>query len=478
MSNKAAARGTIQMTLARFCFLASGYVISVVLARGLGPAAYGVYGVVMSLLLWVEMVNGAGLKGATAQLLPQQVPRAEEIEQTARALLLIIAFAFLGICWAVADPVARMLDLPQGAKLLRFAVLDLPFNGLYLAYQGILFAHRRYAVLSISMVVYAFTKLAGMLLLLAWGLSVTGALIVNVIATVGVLVYLTIRFPPRGWRPTREFIRPMMRLGIVMGACVMILQILLSLDLWFLQALWQGPAETIGYYTAALNIARLPTVVPSVLTGVLFTSLAWAFAQNDEALARRYLRAAMRFATVVLVPGCVLAVMFAEPIMALLYSDTYRGGGVYLKLQVVAFVAMAYLDLLLSALMARHRHAVAVGILAGLVPLAVAANLLLIPRFGAVGAAVSLLATIGIGTAVAMVCTYRYFGALVHAATLYRVAFASVCMALVGVFVAAPPMWLIPKLAALAAVYGICLFATKEIQIAELRSFALLKGDR
>ena len=45
-----AARGTVQLLLARGCFVATGYVISVILARGLGPADYGIYGVVMSLL--------------------------------------------------------------------------------------------------------------------------------------------------------------------------------------------------------------------------------------------------------------------------------------------------------------------------------------------------------------------------------------------------------------------------------------------
>lgn len=477
MNDKPAARGTIHLTLARFCFMASGYVISVVLARGLGPAAYGVYGVVMSLLLWIEMVSSAGLKGAIGQMLPENVPRAAALEGTMTGLLIIVSFVLLALCWAFAAPVADLFDIPEGAGLLRIATLDLPFNGLYLAFQGVLFAHKRFAVLSMGMVIYALTKVTGMVLLLVVGLSVQSALIVNVLATVGALAYLMRKSPLRGWWPDREFVRPMVRLGIVMGAYVIILQVLLSLDLWFLQGLWTGSPETIGFYVAALNIARLPSVVPSVLTGVLFTSLAWALAQKNEDLARRYLHGAMRFTSVVLVPSGVLAIVFAEPIMALLYSDAYRPGGVYLKLQILGFIAMAYLDLLIATLMARRRHAVAVSILASLLPLSIAANLILIPRFGAMGAAYSLLLTIGSGAIVAAVFAYREFGSLASKATVARVLLASGCMGIVAHFVSVPQSLLLVELAGLGLVYGLCLLVTKEIRIDELRSLASLKGS-
>jgi O-antigen/teichoic acid export membrane protein len=471
------ARGAIQLTSARFLFMGSGYVISVVLARGLGPAAFGIYGVVMSLLLWVEVASSLGLKGATAQLMPQHVHRPEDVERTACGLLLMVSLVLMSLCWALAGPIARILDIPGGTALIRIAVLDLPFNGVYLAYQGILLAHRRFAMLSLGMIVYAATKLTGMLLLLAWGLSLRGALFVNVIATVGVLVYLTIRRPMSGWAPVRALVGPMVRIGIAMGAYVMILQVLMSLDLWFLQGLWEGPAKTMGHYVAALNIARLPTVVPFALSGVLLASLSRALAQKNEALAQRYIQGAMRFAVVVLVPGCVLAVLYAEPIMALLYSSAYRAGGAYLRWQVIAFCCMAFLDLLLTALMATGRHYISASILFALIPVSVVANLLLIPPFGATGAAISLLLTFALGTSMAVVLAWRRFGTLVDLATVGRVTAASLCMALVGEILPHLQSRLIPALIALLALYGMILLATKEIKMAEFRSFSPLRGD-
>src|SRR5215813_8203860 len=54
-----AQRGTRQLLLSRSCFFACGYVVTLILARGLGPTEYGIYGVVISQLLWLEMLMNA-----------------------------------------------------------------------------------------------------------------------------------------------------------------------------------------------------------------------------------------------------------------------------------------------------------------------------------------------------------------------------------------------------------------------------------
>ena len=53
-------RGTVQMLVARVFLLVSGFGVSIILARALGPAEFGVYGVVMSFLVWFERIIGGG----------------------------------------------------------------------------------------------------------------------------------------------------------------------------------------------------------------------------------------------------------------------------------------------------------------------------------------------------------------------------------------------------------------------------------
>jgi O-antigen/teichoic acid export membrane protein len=49
-----AVRGTLLIAAGRACSYSLGYVATVLLARSLGPADYGLYGVIISVLVWVE----------------------------------------------------------------------------------------------------------------------------------------------------------------------------------------------------------------------------------------------------------------------------------------------------------------------------------------------------------------------------------------------------------------------------------------
>ena len=466
------ARGMVYLIMARGCFMVSGYVISLILARGLGPAQYGVYGVIMSVLVWVEMLGAAGLPGATATLIAQDESRTARIEQTARALLLAWALVLTAACWLLAPSLARILDLPDSAWLFRVAFLDLPFNGLYVAYQGTFNGVRRFSTLSIAFVAYSLTKLVGTLALLAIGLSVSGALIVNVIATLGGIVYFVGKMPPRNWAPDRTLVPLMLRIGGVMGAYVVILQILLSIDLWMLQSQTPSGEDTIGLYVAALNVARLPLIVPSVLSSLLFASMSWARARGDRALAQRYLQAASRFVLVLLLPSCALAALHADSIMGLLYSKVYEAGGVYLSVQVAAFGLVALLDAHFHALMAFEKRRQAVCILASLVPVAVVLNLLLIPRWGALGAAMALTFTMVGGAVVGLIATAREFGALVKPLTLVRVVGASSVTVLLGTQSAVLELPVFWDLCLLMGVYVGFLWLSKEIGPQDLHPFA------
>lgn len=466
-------RGTIQLIAGQGCFMLSGYLISVILARGLGPVEYGVYGVTLSVLGWIEMVASAGIPGATAKLISQHESKAPQVEETAIVLLLMVSLMLFLSCWFFAPAFARLFDIPTGRQLFRLAILDIPISGMYLAYQGILYGHQRFGTLSRGLIVYSLTKLVGTLILYILGLSVSGALVVNVLATTGVMVYLALKFPLAGFQPSYALLGPMLHIALPMGLYLIALQVLLNLDLWSLKSLWLGGGEVIGLYVAALNVAKLPVVVPSVLSGVLFASLSWALARRDEAMARRYIHGAARFALVILLPSCTLLALHAEAAMMFLYSDVYAAAGLYLSLQLIAFGLLVFLDIFLHALMAAGKHYQSAGILLALIPVASLFNLVFIPQFGAIGAATSLVLTIFLGTTIATICTYQRFGSLIPLSTLVRVSMATGFIVLISSKISIEGPWLILKLIVLIGVYTLLLIILKELSRQDLKALAL-----
>jgi O-antigen/teichoic acid export membrane protein len=457
--------------------MVGGYIIAVTLARELGPVDFGVYGVIMSVLVWIEIASSSGVPAATAKLVPEYERRKCDIEQTATVFLFVFSAALLVLCWYLAPALAHLFRIRTGAGLFRIAILDLPLSGIYYAYQGVLRANRRFGTLSASLIIYSLTKVLGILLLTFLGLSVIGALVVNIMATVGALVYLSMKAPLNQGRFDYTLLKPLFRVALPLGVALAVMQVLVNVDLWFLKHLWTGGGEVVGMYVASLNVSRLLTVVPIVVNGMLFSLLSWALAQRNEALARKYIQSATRFALVALLPACVLMPLNAEALMAFLYSGVYRAGGAYLRLQVIACGLFAILGILANSIMATGRYFQPIAVLVFLMPVTYVLNQTLIPRFSGVGAATSLLVATGLGVGAVAVMVYRRFGPPIKWLTLLRVVGAAVATGFLSKQWGAEGAWLLLKLSALGGIYLSLLILMKELKQEDLEGFTLWRSD-
>ena len=455
--------------------MASGYVITVILARTLGPAAYGTYGVVMSMLLWFEVLSGFGLPRAAARLIPESKDP-DAVIQATLAMLLTAGCVLFVACWLCAPAIAELFEIENGAKYFRLAVIDLPFNGLYIAYQGMLMGQRRFAVFSAMFVVYSLTKVGGILVLLVIGLSIEAALIVNVLATVGALLYIFAKAPVRLAFPDRKLLRSMLRIAAPLAVFVVTMQFVLSAHLWILQRVSSVSAETIGFYVAALSIAQLPSIVPAALTSVLLSSVALAFAKNDFSLAQRYVVGAGRFVIVVLAPVCVLGGLHATPLMSLIFSDAYIEGGPFLSILLVGFGLFALLDTLLHALIGADRHNLASATMLALTPVTLLACIGLIFLWGPMGAATAFVTVLALGVIVAVIWTYRRFQIFpVKFGTLLRVTVAIAITSVLGMKINMVGIWVLLELAVLTLIYLLILAALRELRPEDLKPFAIWK---
>jgi len=474
-----AARSTVKLLIARGCILVTGYLITVILARGLGPTDYGVYGVILSVLVWVEVAATAGISRALPKLMAQHEKEVSEFDLTAPTLMFIVAVVFFLPCWWFAPTLAHLFHIPTGTTLFRLAILDLPFSGMYFAYMSLLAGYRRFGELSVSLIIYGSTHLVGILFLLSFlGLSIAGALVVNIAATVGALMYLVARLPPKRWRPAYPLMIPMLRTGFPFTLLLVASSLLASLDLWALKSLWKGTGEVVGVYVAALKVAMIFFIVPVAVDNVLFPSLSWALAQKEERLAQKHIQAATRFALIVLLPACVLLGQHAEDVMVLLYSHVYATGGTYLRLLLIAIMLFAFFHLFtINVLPAAGKYYQSVGLALSLIPIALLLYFLLIPRFGAVGAATSLVLVVFLGTNIGALFAYRRFGSLIKLSSVVRILVATTVMALVGHQLPGFGLWLLPKFAGLLALYVLVLGLLKEVTREDLKLFALWQKD-
>jgi lipopolysaccharide exporter len=450
-----ATRGAALLFVAQFTLMLSSYVVALALARSLGPALYGVYGLVYSFLLSIELIGRLGLPQAMSKLVADQPDSAPRLEATGITLAAIVYAVIFIAFWLAAPLLAALFNVADGTRLFRIASLDIPFYGVYFMLIHILTGRREFHLQCLATVIYAVSKAVGILILVEIGPSVAGALIVNVLGSIVALAVAAVCIGRAPFKLTLADRGPVIRLAVPVSLIALGTQTLVSVDLWVLNAVGTQVAEAVkGLYVAAVNVARIPNFVAFVMTAVLVPSIAASLAADDPATARSFLSAAMRFMAIVLVPGCGLIAVNAAEVLALLFSSDYAGGAPLLIVLIFAhglfyttFLCLA--NVLIATGRAATSARLSLAALAGAIALSVA----LVHWAGALGAAWAALianAAAAIGTGIVI---GRVVGVPVDGSMLARVVLLSAAICGASWWIDARGWMLLLEFALIGAVY-------------------------
>ncbi len=425
VKDNTAARGTIALVLSRGGYFVLGYLAVVVLARELGPVAYGVYSVIMAILVWLEESGRYAVPSATAKLLAETSEDHDAYERSALAVNLIVHVFFFALLWVLAPWLGAWFGIANGTVLFRLAAIDLPLFGLYTAVQAIHQGHRNFMLLGVSQVAYAFAKFVGVLSLMVIGVSLEKALIINVASTLIGCAFLLPKIGLRwhgGWLTKMA---PLIAVAVPIGLYYFPLMLRSSLLLGTLRLVLPDSEEaSVGILMAAVNIARVPAFALATVTVVILPSISKALARDDVALARQYLQQALRFFAIMFLPGCFVLTVESEALMRFIYSEAFAGGGFLLGLLVISeglYTIQAILGSVLHG--AGEMRKTAVVIIFSLIPyLALLVGLTHLA--GAVGAAWAAVITPLIGIGVFGVMIGKRFGPLLPRDRVVKIALA------------------------------------------------------
>jgi stage V sporulation protein B len=467
-----AAHGTVALVFSQGCYLIIGYFVVVLLAREFGPVVYGTYGVIMSVLVWLEQSGTHAIPAATAKLLAETGTGRGELERSALSLNLALYMGFFAALWLAAPWLASWFGIANGTFLLRLAALDLPFFGVYTAYQAIHQGKNHFFRLGATQITYALAKLAGTLLIIRFGVSLEAALLVNAAATlIGLLCLLPGIAPP--WQGAAlEKIRPLLAVGIPIGCYHVLLSVRTWLLLWMLQIMSaESEKVAIGVFVAAWNIARLPSLALNQITTVILPSLSRALALNNPNLVRRYIQQALRFGLIVSLPVCLILATQPDALMQWIYSRDFSGGGTVLCLLVVGEALRVFHAIFGSILEAagEARKASIVTMISFAPYLAML--FLFIPDWGAVGAALSGAVTIAGCVLIFGIIVWRRFGTLMNGRSARNIGLAGCLM--FSVFALAPKLdvlFILPYVVGL-IIYLVSLFVCREITREDFATF-------
>lgn len=362
--------------------------IGIVVARMLGPDGAGPVNVAISgiVLLTTFSTLGVGL-GLTYHVSRGRWPGGTALRDALpTGLTLGLAGAGVGALVALAVRDSVLSEVPTVAIV--FALACLPFAVAWTFGWSVVLGEDRYEMYAGALAGQALLALAFVIVLAAIG-DVEGAIGgfagSYVVACLALYAWERSRLDGSRRPGSRERLRQAAAFGLRASAANAVFYLMLRADLFILSA--YASASSVGHYAIALSLTEIVLLLPRSLSAVLMPRVAsltaGASRREQEAVAAASIRHAVLLSTIAAVTmACAL------PLVPLIYGEAFEESIRLCLLLLPGAAALGVANVLTTNSAGRGHpeyglYATAIG-----TPIAVGAYLVVVPDFGAPGAAI------------------------------------------------------------------------------------------
>lgn len=371
--------------------------VTAAVARHLGPAGFGVLSFALSLVLLFGTFWTLGLSGLIVRELVREPGRQAELIGTITGLRLLGG----AVAVAAALGLTVVLDTDPQTRL-AVAILAVGVLALY-AFDGIDFwlqaqVRSRNAVIarSAALAVASVINIALILVDASLMTFVVAAALEYALAGVGLLlVYVRLGGRPAAWRFSTTLTRRLMAASWPLILSGVANAINLRVDQLMLGTM-KGP-EAVGTYAAAARLSEVWYFVPIAIAASVFPAMVRVHA-GDRRVFEGWMRRLYDLMVALALPIAIGVSVLSVPLIFLLYGEGYAESAPILAIHVWAgpfvFLGAALSRWLIAEDRLRFslvRHGAGALVNVGL-------NLVLIPPFGGVGAAVSTLVSYAVAS--------------------------------------------------------------------------------
>lgn len=358
------------------------FVASIVVARGLGTAGFGIYSSALAFaMLFGTLADGGVTGGLTRELV---IADAATARQLLGAGLLIKAMTG-ALAYSALIGVALLAGFAD-EQLAVVAVMGLAYVISFVGQTavGVARAHGRMEVEAGLLVLYSTVFCAWVLLaprsplVFAWGWVAAYTLF----AVIGMVLIFRYFVRP-AWKLNGALVRRIWRVGLPLGLAGLLLLIYTRLPIYML-TVFSSPSQ-VGIFNAAFGLVRNLQIVAFTFSGAL-SPVFVQLAATDPTRLRTAYTVALRTALLALLPVSVGGAILSAPLVIALFGPAFAASAPVLALGVwslcfytVSFVAQTLL--VAQGRGTRWFAALGAGVLIdGLLAI------VLVPRIGAIGA--------------------------------------------------------------------------------------------
>lgn len=387
--------------ITRVFFLGGSFIVSIILARLLGPEAKGQVTALFIIPILVINLADLGVRQASAYYIGQKKYTVQEVLSSAlllwgiaSSLSMIVVFAYYLLPGTSNYSVLMMII---GAAYVPLKVFVAYMNGIFQGQQMISVMNRK--------VVIDFSVHIVLVVLLVWifNLGAVGAAAAKVL-TVFAVIFYSIRVVSKQADFKMRYIKgvpqDLFKTGIVFAIAVFVLELNYKVDIVFLENM--VPASELGIYSVGVTLAELVWQLPQAIAVVLFTRSANSLS-NEEASNRS--AKLLRITWIPLVIGSVVFWFLAPLFVQIVYGAPYADASGVIRILLPGIVLMVLFQILNADLSGRGNPLFALRIYLVTLVVNIVLNYTLIPIYGMYGAAIGTTTSYIVG---AIIFTYAY----------------------------------------------------------------------
>lgn len=399
---------------------------SIAIARAVGPTVLGSYNYLVWIVGVASAVGTLGLPNAivrfTAQLEPSSPGAARRVAAHLLRLTLVVA-TVVGVAVFFCTR-AGLFGGRSGTVIAALVAVAVVANITSLAVLSLLRGQRRYRSIMVGLVVAVPLDIAGLVAILELWRTTSGLLLYfSINSAVGIVTLVVAAGGKLG--VARGRVDKSVRTDIFRYLASVSIVILMDQVVWdrsevvFLQH-YAGARQVAFYTLAYVLISNVMTMIPGSVTNALFPHVASVGADPDA------LREAYNGAVIVVsLAVCYLSfggIAVAHPAVTTVFGDRYVGMVTVFRVLLLSGGIGAIVSVASTVLYATARQKALLVIGAVLTALNIGGDFVIIPRFGADGAAATNAVTQGVGAALLILVLWRLTGLALPARALRSVA--------------------------------------------------------
>lgn len=315
-------KGIFQETFSKVVLVLAGFVLNIVLARELGPADYGIVGIILSIMFVFELFLTNGLRQSVSKIISSQPVNTRALYKQAFLIQMVFSLFLVAGGLLILGRVAVWLQIEEYKNLLYLILVIIPVKGVFFLNLGFLNGQFKYKQHALANSVYSIFRLVIALILLY---TTHNGVLAVLLGTLGAFL-LSLLFAKVEWTnpDVTGGVSTRYLLDLTWGALLFYLLVngFLNIDVLLLRG--QGLSEaTVGYYKASASIGQILYFLFISISQVSYPAIARLFAQNLFSELRNVVHKlflAVFFATAL---AFVFTSFFSEPIVRVFFGKAY-----------------------------------------------------------------------------------------------------------------------------------------------------------